>query len=62
MEELEIQRSVEVETATDTRCRNCGAYVSRGFARVFGNNDDVVYGCLECRTMRDLREGGGIQG
>jgi hypothetical protein len=29
-----------------TQCRNCGAYVSSRFARVFGDNDDEVYSCI----------------
>jgi len=50
--------------ATQTRaddstkqCYNCGAHVSRGFMRVFGNNENELYGCLECSTARELREG-----
>jgi hypothetical protein len=39
------------------RCRNCGGFVTRRFSRVFGNNANEVYGCLDCRTARDLREG-----
>lgn len=42
-----------------TRCRNCGAYVSHVFARVFGDNEHEVHGCLECSTTRELRRGGG---
>ncbi|WP_101298276.1 DUF7563 family protein [Halegenticoccus soli] len=38
-------------------CKNCGAFVTRRFARVYGNNADEVYGCLNCQRARDLREG-----
>ncbi|WP_254538893.1 DUF7563 family protein [Halomarina litorea] len=42
---------------THRRCQNCGDFVTQQFSRVFGNNADEVYGCLSCRTARDLREG-----
>ena len=29
-------------------CTNCGASVSNEFAKVFGDNDDVVHICLSC--------------
>jgi len=29
-------------------CRNCGAPVTEDYARVFGDNDDVVHSCAEC--------------
>lgn len=45
---------------TSTRCRNCGSYVTSAFARVFGDNQDHVYACLECSTMRALRTGSGV--
>ncbi len=41
----------------DTKCRNCGAYVSSRFTRVFGDNDGKIHACLECSTSRDLRKG-----
>lgn len=44
-------------TGTAYECSNCGAHVSRGFVRVYGNNDGEVHGCLSCRTTRDLRRG-----
>ena len=40
-------------------CETCGAYVTKQFVRVFGGNDGAVYGCMNCTTGRDLREGGG---
>jgi len=39
------------------RCHNCGSFVTQQFSRVFGDNADEVYGCLNCRTTRDLRDG-----
>ncbi|WP_135536978.1 DUF7563 family protein [Halostella pelagica] len=47
---------------TNRQCRNCGAYVSNQFARVFGNNQNRVYACLDCSTTRDLREGVATEG
>jgi hypothetical protein len=35
---------------TQTVCRNCGAHVTDDFARVFGDNQNRVYGCHECTT------------
>ncbi|MFC4357933.1 hypothetical protein ACFO0N_08215 [Halobium salinum] len=47
------------ETRTDgqSRCNSCGSFVTPRFARVFGGNDDEVFGCLACQRTRDLREG-----
>lgn len=42
---------------TATECRNCGAHVTRRFARVMGNNDDEVYGCPRCLTLGELMSG-----
>jgi len=45
------------------RCQNCQSYISHRFARVFGNNDDEVYGCINCSTLHSLRDGeGGVTG
>lgn len=38
-------------------CLNCGAPVSRRFARVFGDNEDDVYGCPDCCGLNELCEG-----
>jgi len=43
------------------QCQSCGTYVTKQFVRVFGANDGSVYGCLNCLTLRDLRDGGGKQ-
>jgi hypothetical protein len=58
-EELE-ETIAESSGATNKRCRSCGSYVTSAFARVFGNNKDQVYACLECSTMRALRTGSGV--
>ncbi|WP_247010599.1 DUF7563 family protein [Halorientalis litorea] len=50
----------ERQGSTNTTCRNCGSYVTESFTRVFGDNDDNVYACLECSTMRALRTGSGV--
>jgi len=44
-----------------TACQNCGHYVTDTFRRVFGDNEDDLYGCLNCSTMRELRSGAGVR-
>ncbi|MFP8953061.1 hypothetical protein ACLI4Z_08835 [Natrialbaceae archaeon A-arb3/5] len=39
------------------RCRNCGTHVTQQFARVFGDNGDVVHGCPACTTYREMQSG-----
>lgn len=39
------------------RCLNCGQSVTRKFAQVFGDNDDLVYGCFECLTVTAVKRG-----
>ncbi|PGF14261.1 hypothetical protein CP556_24985 [Natrinema sp. CBA1119] len=44
-------------TTTDSsapRCQNCGNQVSRRFARISGDNRDVVHACPGCATNREL--------
>lgn len=43
------------------RCLSCDTYVSADFARVFGNNDDTIYACLNCTTLADLRDGQAVE-
>ncbi len=43
--------------STDRRCQNCGSFITPEFARVFGNNDDDVFGCLECMSGTDVKNG-----
>lgn len=38
-------------------CQSCGGHVTEQFRRVFGNDDDVIYSCLDCATMRELHAG-----
>jgi hypothetical protein len=40
-------------------CNACGSEVTRQFARVFGDNDDRVFGCMACRSMAELQQGYG---
>jgi hypothetical protein len=40
--------SPDESSAGEYRCYNCGAFVTQDFARVFGNNDNEVFGCLDC--------------
>lgn len=45
-------------TGTTVRtCGNCGAHVTPRFARVMGDNQDYVWGCPECLTLRELLDG-----
>ncbi|WP_290819088.1 hypothetical protein [Halovivax sp.] len=37
------------------RCITCGNQVTRQFARVFGDNHDVVHACPECSTYREMK-------
>lgn len=38
-------------------CNGCGAFVTRRFTRVFGDNQNDVYGCRDCMPVADLVEG-----
>lgn len=35
-------------------CKNCDAFVTSQFARVFGNNQDKVFRCTECSNTRGI--------
>lgn len=39
-----------------SKCMNCGGFVTDTYARVFGDNDDNVFDCRNCRTDRRLSE------
>lgn len=39
------------------QCMNCGQFITRRFARVFGDNEDRVHACIQCSTLNSLREG-----
>lgn len=41
-------------------CQNCDNTVTRQFARVFGDNDDIVHGCPSCTTYREMQDGSHI--
>ena len=43
------------EHTSAPRCVNCGTQVTRQFARVFGDNRDVVHACPECATYREMK-------
>ena len=43
-----------------TKCRGCGSFVSARFIRVFGDNEDRVYGCHECMSTQELFDGGSV--
>lgn len=45
-------------THAENRCRNCGSFVTRDFARVFGDNENQVFGCLDCMTATEVKKGG----
>jgi hypothetical protein len=54
-----LNESKRAETVAGTWCRSCGSYVTESFARVFGNNDNEIYACIECSSARDLYHGRG---
>lgn len=37
----------------------CGAHVTRDFARVYGDNTDTVHACFDCETATDVKRGAG---
>jgi len=39
-------------------CDNCGGFVTRDFARVFGDNEGTVQACLECSDRTAIRDSG----
>ena len=38
-------------------CNRCGTFVTSQFTRVFGDNEDEVYGCFDCLPMKELADG-----
>jgi len=38
----------------ETSCRNCGAPVTKQFARVFGDNRHRVFACLNCSDKKNV--------
>ncbi|WP_438267481.1 DUF7563 family protein [Haladaptatus halobius] len=50
------QRGME-SRIVDTGCQNCGSFITRDFARVFGDNQNTVHGCLNCMSKTDVKAG-----
>lgn len=44
-------------TVGESRCQNCGAFVTTQFARVFGDNEDKVHGCFDCMSATRVKNG-----
>lgn len=44
-------------TDHDRECRHCGRHVTRTFARVHGDDDDVAHRCLGCDCFRRICRG-----
>ena len=42
-------------------CQNCSEPVTEQFARVFGDEDNTVWACLDCETGRALHAGAAAQ-
>ena len=40
-------------------CQQCHSPVSRQFRRVFGDNENRVWACLECTTATRVKRGAG---
>lgn len=40
-------------------CQQCQTPVSRQFRRVFGDNDNRVWACLDCTTATRVKRGAG---
>lgn len=38
-------------------CNDCGSQVTYNYARVFGDNENEVHGCLHCQSLTELRDG-----
>lgn len=57
-----IQRQKSAGGHQNNQCEKCNSYISFQFARVFGDNNNRVYGCLNCEKLHVLREGEGGTG
>ncbi|WP_233274872.1 DUF7563 family protein [Haladaptatus cibarius] len=55
--DMSASRNVDDSTMADTQCRNCGSFVTPQFTRVFGNNQNEVFGCFECMTATEVKRG-----
>lgn len=45
------------EPLAESRCRNCGGFVTDRFTRVFGDNRNRVFGCFDCMTATEIKNG-----
>ncbi|AGB16210.1 hypothetical protein Halru_1603 [Halovivax ruber XH-70] len=62
MDSMEQDWTPMESSGTGTRCRKCGTHVTQQFARVFGDNGDVVHGCPACTTYREMQSGHHLPG
>lgn len=58
MDSLQTQNDDGKDYSQKRVCQHCGEYVTKQFVRVFGANDGSLYGCMNCSTGRELRNGG----
>ncbi|WP_446685177.1 DUF7563 family protein [Haladaptatus pallidirubidus] len=56
MAKTTTQRGME-SRIVDNRCQNCESFITRDFARVFGDNQNTVQGCLNCMSGTDVKAG-----
>lgn len=54
---LGSERDDRIDPGRENRCHRCNSFISRQFARVFGDNEDRAHACIECSTLHSLREG-----
>lgn len=54
---LDRDRNAGTDPGRRRKCHNCESFISRKFARVFGDNDDRAHACIECSTLHSLRDG-----
>lgn len=40
-----------------TKCSGCGSFVTKDFARTFGDSDDTVHACPECTDWTPIKNG-----
>lgn len=40
-----------------TTCSDCGGFVTKDFARTFGDRDDEVHACPDCTTWTAVKKG-----
>ncbi|MDZ7729840.1 MAG: hypothetical protein U5K37_00740 [Natrialbaceae archaeon] len=57
MQTQQLDWTPDESSSAGTRCQNCGTHVTQQFARVFGDNGDIVHGCPACTTYREMQSG-----